>query len=109
MTKVCNKHKADPAIIYGECVGCEIDELWDKVKHLQEENKTLHEDGMAVYGAMNDKRVDKLKADVDFYRCALEDLIIYAKAIKKRAGVRLDDPNLGALDHAESILKVREC
>lgn len=27
ITKVCSKHEKEPAIIYGQCVGCEIDNL----------------------------------------------------------------------------------
>jgi hypothetical protein len=38
-------------------------------------------------------------------RGALEDLLFYAKAIAKRAGVSMNDPNTGAINHAESILK----
>jgi hypothetical protein len=38
-------------------------------------------------------------------RGALEDLIIYAKAVAIRAGVRISDPNTGAISHAESILE----
>lgn len=27
MTKVCSKHQAKPAIIYGQCIGCEVERL----------------------------------------------------------------------------------
>ena len=46
-----------------------------------------------------------IERDYLLLRGALEDLLIYAKAISGRAGVRISDPNTGAIDHAESILK----
>lgn len=36
MTKICEKHKSEPAIIYGECVGCEIDRLQAEVERLRD-------------------------------------------------------------------------
>ncbi len=53
----------------------------------------------------NEKLIKQLQDKNKFLRCALEDLVVYSKVIAKRAGVRMSDPNTGALDHAESILK----
>lgn len=31
MTKVCKRHLADPAIIYGRCIGCELERLHGEI------------------------------------------------------------------------------
>ena len=36
---ICDKHKSDPAPVYGECVGCEIDGLRKEIERLQADLK----------------------------------------------------------------------
>jgi len=36
MTKVCEKHAAKPVKIYHQCIGCEVENLRQQVKELQE-------------------------------------------------------------------------
>ena len=33
--RVCDKHKAKPAWVYGECVGCELDRLRESLRKIQ--------------------------------------------------------------------------
>lgn len=37
MNQVCDKHKAKPERIYGQCVGCELESLRVENKRLQQE------------------------------------------------------------------------
>jgi len=39
--KVCDKHKKEPALIYGSCVGCEIEDLRRQLKLVQSHAKRL--------------------------------------------------------------------
>ena len=41
MSKVCDAHKTKPAFIYGECVGCELEDLRAKLKAAEAEILTL--------------------------------------------------------------------
>lgn len=38
-TRVCKKHREKPAIIYGKCIGCEIDLLRLEVQSLRSEKR----------------------------------------------------------------------
>lgn len=38
-TSVCKKHREKPAIIYGKCIGCEIDLLRMEVQSLRAEKR----------------------------------------------------------------------
>lgn len=49
----------------------------------------------------------KLREDNQELRSLLRNLAVYAAHIKKRAGVRMDDPNTGALPDAEDYLGLR--
>jgi hypothetical protein len=40
-SKVCRKHKDKPAVIYGECVGCEIEQLHSEIKALKADKLRL--------------------------------------------------------------------
>jgi len=40
---VCAKHKKKPAIIYGQCVGCELDGLREENRRLKVEVKFIDE------------------------------------------------------------------
>lgn len=46
------------------------------------------------------------QAEAQLARCVekLEDLVVYTGAIKKRAGLRMSDPNTGALNYAQTFL-----
>lgn len=36
-TKVCKRHQREPAMIYGQCIGCEIEYYQKKLKEKDEE------------------------------------------------------------------------
>lgn len=42
MLKICKKHKTAPALIYGQCVGCELEGLRKKVEDLEGTLKVIH-------------------------------------------------------------------
>ena len=42
MEKVCKKHREKPAIMYGQCIGCELDGLRKRVDDLEGSLKVLH-------------------------------------------------------------------
>jgi hypothetical protein len=41
MTKVCKKHQKNPVFIYGQCIGCEIEELRRQRAWVQAVDKDL--------------------------------------------------------------------
>lgn len=40
MEKVCKKHQKQPAIMYGQCIGCELDRLHEQLRLLQAHAKS---------------------------------------------------------------------
>ena len=51
MSNVCEKHRCEPAIIYGQCVGCELDGLRAENKKLKAAiQKTLSDNGHLADG-----------------------------------------------------------
>lgn len=51
MGKICKKHLEKPTVIYGECVGCEIDNLRSENKRLKAGiKKTLRDNGHLADG-----------------------------------------------------------
>ena len=58
---ICDKHKAVPAFIYGQCIGCELESLRVEVKHW----KANHEDlkrRLAFQTQRPDLPVDRIPA-----------------------------------------------
>lgn len=41
MTKVCKQHIEKPALIYGQCIGCELEGYQRRIKELEQENERL--------------------------------------------------------------------
>ena len=41
MSKICDKHIENPAKIYGQCIGCELEMYQRRIKELELEVKTL--------------------------------------------------------------------
>jgi hypothetical protein len=41
MSKVCKQHIEKPALIYGQCIGCEIERYQQRIKELEKENEKL--------------------------------------------------------------------
>ena len=40
--RFAKKHRKEPAIIYGQCIGCELDGLREKVSDLEGTLKVIH-------------------------------------------------------------------
>ena len=40
-TMVCEKHRLKPAIVYSQCIGCELDQLRAEIERLRTDNADL--------------------------------------------------------------------
>lgn len=54
--KICEKHKTTPALIYRECVGCELEGLRADVKRLKAESNQILNDANACTMCIATKR-----------------------------------------------------
>jgi hypothetical protein len=43
-TKVCKRHQLEPAFIYGQCIGCEIEYYQKKLNEKDEELEMLNKE-----------------------------------------------------------------
>lgn len=57
--KICEKHKNTPALIYGECIGCELESLRAEVKHWKANHADL-KNRLAVVQARPDLPLERL-------------------------------------------------
>lgn len=55
--KVCEQHKTTPALIYGECIGCELGGLRADVKRLKSESDQILNDAIANI----DRKAERIK------------------------------------------------
>ena len=75
-TRVCKKHREKPAIIYGKCIGCEIDRLRLEVQSLRAEKRRAGVlDAIEEYFSDTSRSAEETRAGLEAIREHLGILI----------------------------------